>query len=92
MAKSIDDKIVKLSMDNKDLTSKAQQSMSVMDKLKAKFSKADALKTKDSVSALNELNAKADSVTLDMIKNSIDGVGSKFSAMGNPIHKLIASR
>ncbi len=82
MAKSIDDKIVKLSMDNKDLTSKAQQSMSVMDKLKATFSKADALKTKDSVSALNELNAKADSVTLDVLKSSIDGVGSKFSAMG----------
>lgn len=82
MAKSIDEKVVKLSLDNKDLQSKAQNSMSIMEKLKQKFAKADNLKTKDSIAALDNLSNKANGVTMDTLKSAIDGVGSKFSAMG----------
>lgn len=82
MGKSIDEKVVKLSLDNKDLVSKSQQSLTVMEKLKSAFRKGDALKTDKSISALSELNSKADNVTMDVLKNAIDGVGNKFSTMG----------
>lgn len=82
MAKTIDEKVVKLSLDNKDLQSKAQGSLSIIEKLKQKFAKADTLKTKDSIQSLDNLSNKANGVTMDVLKSAIDGVGNKFSAMG----------
>ena len=82
MARSIEEKVTKLTLDNKDLVSKAQESTKVFTKLKEVFSKADTLETGKSQKALSDLNSATKNVGMDALKSSIDGVSSKFSAFG----------
>lgn len=82
MGRSIDEKIVKLSMDNKDLVSKARESSSIFDKLKAMFKKTDGVTMDKSTRSLSKFNAEAKKTNLDSLKNAIEPVQQGLTAMG----------
>lgn len=82
MSRPVDDKIVKLSMDNSDFQSKATQSASIISKLMGLFSKPKNLNLDKSISALQGVSDKAKGVTLDRLSEAANTVGGRFTNLG----------
>lgn len=75
MSKTIDEKIVEMKFDNKEFETNVQQSMSTLDKLKAK------LKFEDSAKGLENIKYVSEKVNMKGMSDAIDTVRAKFSAM-----------
>lgn len=82
MARNVEDKIVKLSMDNKDLVSKAKESSSIFTKLTSLFKKSDTMSMDKSTNSLSKFNAEAKRTNLDTLKDATAQAGEKLTAMG----------
>ena len=75
MSKQIDESVVSLQFDNKRFESNVSQSMSTLDKLKAK------LHLKGASKGLEEVNSAARKVDMNGLSNGVETVRAKFSAM-----------
>lgn len=75
MSKSIDQKVVEMSFDNKNFEKNVTESMSTIDKLKSKLNFDDAGKS------FQELEKKASKTEFNSFKNNIDNISVKFDAM-----------
>lgn len=82
MSRPVDEKIAKLTLDNKDFARKASESMSIFQKLTAKFASTKKIDMSGSVKSLNDVNAAASKIDLRNLASGAVNVGSKFSAMG----------
>lgn len=75
MSKTIDQKVVEMRFDNGQFEQRAKESMSTLDKLKAKLSFKDASKGFDNI------NASANKVNIGGLSSALDTCSSKFSAL-----------
>lgn len=75
MSTSIEQRVVQMRFDNKQFESGVAQSMSTLDKLKAK------LNFKGAVQGLDEVSKAADKVSLNSMIDQTDKVGIKFDAL-----------
>lgn len=75
MSTTIDHKVVEMRFDNKHFEQHTRESMSTLDKLKAK------LNFKDSAKSLQELNSSANKVNMNGLTSALDSCHSKFSAL-----------
>ena len=75
MSTSIDQKIVEMRFDNQRFESNVKQTMSTIDKLKAKLNFTGAAK------GLEQLEAASDNCDMSVLSAGITGVQRKFSAM-----------
>lgn len=82
MSRPVDEKIAKLTLDNKDFTRKASESMSIFQKLTARFASAKKINLNSSVKSLNDVNVAASKIDLRTLANGASMVSTKFTAMG----------
>lgn len=82
MSRPVDEKIAKLTLDNKDFTRKASESMSIFQKLTARFASAKKIDMSGSVKSLNDVNAAASKIDLKTLASGATAVGGRFTAMG----------
>ena len=75
MSKQVDERVVSMKFDNRHFEKNVQQSMSTLDKLKAKLS------FKDSGKGLEAVSNAASKVDFSGMSNGIDTVHAKFSAL-----------
>lgn len=78
----VDEKIVKLSMDNKDLTSKAAESTSLLSKLRDGLNKIPGVNLGKTTQELNNIGSATKKVPMDALGQSISSLGDRFSTMG----------
>ena len=75
MSTTIDHKVVEMRFDNKHFEQHTRESMSTLDKLKAK------LNFKDTSKSLQNLNSSANKVNMNGLTSALDSCHSKFSAL-----------
>ena len=75
MSKTIDERVVEMTFDNKDFEKNVEQSMSTIDKLKAK------LNFKGAAKGLDAVNNSAKNVNFNNMSNALDSVRLKFNAL-----------
>ena len=75
MSTTIDHKVVEMRFDNKHFEQHTRESMSTLDKLKAK------LNFKDSAKSLENLNSSANKVNMNGLTGALDSCHSRFSAL-----------
>ena len=75
MSKQVDERVVSMQFDNKHFEKNVQQSMSTLDKLKAKLNFSGSAK------GLQEINTAASKVNFSGMSSGIDAVHAKFSAL-----------
>ena len=75
MSKTIDERVVEMTFDNKDFEKNVEKSMSTIDKLKAKLNFQGAAKGLDAV------NNSAKNVNFNNMSNALDSVRLKFNAL-----------
>lgn len=75
MSTTIDHKVVEMRFDNKHFEQHTKESMSTLDKLKAK------LNFKDSAKSLQNLNSSANKVNMNGLTGALDSCHSRFSAL-----------
>ena len=73
---SVDDRVVAMQFDNKAFEDKIATTMSSLDKLKASIDKAGKSK------GLEDIQSAGNKINLDGLANAVEGISSKFSAMG----------
>src|SRR5690625_99360 len=78
----VDEKIVKLSMDNSDLIQKAQESTSLLSKLRDGLNKIPGVNLGKTTQELNNIGSATKNVPMDSFRKAISGVTDKFSSMG----------
>lgn len=81
MSRPIDEKIVKMSMDNKDFETKANRTISIFAKLQDKFKSAKNLNLSGSTKSVNDLGTATNKVSLKGLISGVGEVGQRFSAM-----------
>lgn len=82
MARPVDEKIVKLSMDNKQFQSNASSSVGILAKLSSALSGMKNMNLDKSTKALDDVNSKSKMINLDPLAKSAEVVANKFSTMG----------
>lgn len=82
MSRSIDEKIVKMSMDNSDLQSKANQTVGIFARLTSAFTKTKNVNLDKSVKSVNDLNNAASKNSMEKLAAGVSNVSSKFTALG----------
>ena len=75
MSRTVDERVVEMRFDNRNFESNVSQSMSTLEKLKAK------LKLGDSAKSLENLGKAANKLDLSHMGGAIDAVSAKFSAL-----------
>ena len=78
----VDEKIVKLSMDNSDLTQKAQESTSLLSKLRDGLNKIPGVNLGKTTQELSNIGSATKNVPMDALGQAVSNVSSRFSAMG----------
>ena len=78
----VDEKIVKLSMDNSDLTNKATESASLLSKLTATLNKLPGVNLGKTTQELGNIGAATRNVPMDALSQSVGMLGDRFSTMG----------
>ena len=78
----VDEKIVKLSMDNSDLVRKAQESTSLLGKLRNGLDKIPGVNLGKTTKELSNIGSATKGINMDALGQSISAVGDRFSAMG----------
>lgn len=79
---AIEEKLVRLNLDNNSFVKKAEESTSIFNKLKQAFSKTDALSFDDASKSAGKLSTAVNGVELSGLQKAIDTVNSRFSVMG----------
>lgn len=82
MSRSIDEKIVKMSLDNSDLQGKANQTVGILAKLTGAFTKTKNVNLDKSVKSVNDLNNAASKNSMEKLAAGVSNVSSKFTALG----------
>jgi tape measure domain-containing protein len=75
MSRTIDQKVVEMRFDNKQFETNARQSMSTLEKLKAKLNFRGASK------GLENINSTANKINMRGLSNALDTVNTRFSAL-----------
>lgn len=78
----IDEKIVKMKMDNSDFAQKAQQTVSIFSKLTGSFKKINGVSLGKSVNELGKIQDSVNKTNFQKMVEGVAGVTSKFSALG----------
>ena len=78
----VDEKIVKLSMDNSDLTQKAQESTSLLSKLRDGLNKIPGVNLGKTAQELNNIGSATKKVPMDALGQTVSSLGDRFSTMG----------
>lgn len=78
----VDEKIVKLSMDNSDLTNKATESASLLSKLTATLNKLPGVNLGKTTQELGNIGNATRNIPMDALGQSVGMLGDRFSAMG----------
>ena len=78
----VDEKIVKLSMDNSDLTMKATESASLLTKFTATLNKIPGVNLGKTTQELGNIGNATKKVPMDALSQSVSAVSDRFSAMG----------
>ena len=76
MSTTIDEKVVEMRFDNEKFEKNVAQSMSTLDKLKAK------LNFKDAAKSFEELENKTSNISFDKMAQSVEAIEKRFSTMG----------
>lgn len=79
--RAVDEKILRLKMENADFKNKASESVSLLGRLNSIFSKVKNLNLDKSVKGLNDVNDASKRTTLNALTEGISTVTTKFSAM-----------
>lgn len=82
MSRPIDEKIVKMTLDNKDFQSNAEKTVGIFGKLKNAFSGVKDVNLDKSTKSIKDINQAADRTTMSSLIGAVDNVSSRFSAMG----------
>ena len=78
----VDEKIVKLSMDNSDLTMKATESASLLSKFTATLNKIPGVNLGKTSQELGNIGKATKNVPMDALSQSVSAVSDRFSTMG----------
>lgn len=81
MSRPIDEKIVKMKLDNSDFKTKATRTIGIFGKLTSAFGKISGINLKKPVSDLGQIKSTAESTNLNKLQESVQGISSKFSAL-----------
>ena len=76
MSQTIDEKVVEMRFDNSKFEKNVSQSMSTLDKLKAK------LNFKDATESLEDFQAKTSNISFDKMASSIEAIEKRFTTTG----------
>lgn len=82
MSRPIDEKLVKIGLDNSDFKQKSEDTAGIFAKLSSMFTKADSLTINGPVKSLGEINSKASSVDLSGLISSVESIASRFTNLG----------
>lgn len=82
MSKSVEDKVVKMSLENRGFLSKIKESISSMNILDRNMSKAKNLNFNAAQQSLGRLSNQARGTNLNALTNGVETVKARFSAMG----------
>ena len=78
----VDEKIVKLSMDNSDLTQKAQESTSLLSKLRDGLNKIPGVNLGKTTQELSNIGSATKNIPMDSLGESVSSLSNRFSNMG----------
>jgi len=89
----IDEQIVKMTLDEAEFRRKAENTISIFDKMSSVFGKTgkSAPTFDKSVQSLEELNRTSGNVTMDKLLGAIDTVTSRFSVMGEVANRILTN-
>ena len=82
MSRPIDEKLVKIGLDNSDFKQKSEDTAGIFAKLSSMFTKADSLTINGPVKSLGEINSKASSVDLSGLASAVETIASRFTNLG----------
>lgn len=82
MSRPIDEKIVKMKLDNSDFKNKASATVGIFGKLNQAFSKVKGINLTKSVADLSQINSVASKTDMSGLINSLSSVTTSFSALG----------
>lgn len=82
MSRPIDEKIVKMKLDNSDFQSKASQTVGIFGKLNQAFGRVKNINLSRSVADLSSINGVASKTDMSGLVTGLSNATSKFSAMG----------
>lgn len=82
MSRPIDEKIVKMKLDNSDFKSKASATVGIFGKLNQAFSKVKGLNLTRSVADIGKINSVASKTDMSGLINGVSTVSASFSALG----------
>lgn len=82
MSRPIDEKIVKMKLDNSDFRSKATETVGIFGKLTSVFSRVKNVSLGKTATDLSNINNQARNIDMGRIATGVEAVASKFNAMG----------
>ena len=82
MSRPIDEKIVKMSLDNSDFTKKAEQTMGIFSKITSHFKRSKNLDMSKSTRSLADFNGVADKTTLQKLLDGAINATSRMTTLG----------
>ncbi len=81
MSRPVDEKIVKLKLDNSDFKKNATASVGMFSKLQNALGKVKNIDMRKSIDSLGNLKKMGDNITLDSLGKSVENVSFKFSGL-----------
>lgn len=82
MARPVDEKIVKMSLDNQDFKSKADETIGIFGRIKEGLNKIPGVNLGKTVEDLGQLKNTAGGIDMGKLSGAVETVGDRFSAMG----------
>lgn len=83
MPQVIDTKVVEMKFNNKDFKDNAQESISILEKLK------NALNINESAKSLEKINESAKGISLDNVFNAVEKLNDRFSLLGVAASRVV---
>lgn len=89
----IDEQIVKMTLDEADFRKKAENTISIFEKMGSVFGKTskDAPTFDKSIQSLEELNYISGNTTMDKLLGALDTVSNRFSVMGEVANRILTN-
>ena len=82
MARPVDEKIVKMSLDNQDFKSKADETIGIFGKIKEGLNKIPGVNLGKTVEEMGQLRNTAGGIDMGKLSGAVENVSGRFSAMG----------
>ena len=82
MTRPVDEKIVKMSIDNQDFKTKANETIGVFGKLQDVLNKIPGVNLGKTTTDLGNIKTAANNIQMDRVADGVDKVADRFSLMG----------